>query len=168
MITDAFLQDLVTCPKKSSSLKQARFSIKNRSRRCNILCSSVDGTYQFEIFLRQSTEFIEDFSVGLIWKNASSDGSTLPECILIRCQGPHDGKEELGSDLHHTFHTHTLTSTDVHEHRYKKPSKRESTDHFASFEQAIQFFEAHCHVPGLSSVSPNSNILQLTLDNYEI
>ena len=152
MITNQYIQELITCPKKSSSLSRAKFIEKNRSRRCEIDCYSQDDRFHFTIFLRQSIEFIEDFSVGLIWKEAFNQESTLPDCVLIRCQGPHDGKSEEGSDMHHSYHTHTLTEIDVREHRYTKPSKRQYAETYSSFQEAIYYFEEYCGMIGLRNI----------------
>ena len=141
----------------------------NRSLRNNISLQSSDGKYQFSMFLRQSTEFCEDFSVGLIWLNPSEILSNVNRpIILLRCQGPHDGRADLGSDLHHDYHVHEFTAEDLNCTRFKKPSRKEKAVDFFSFETAIDYFIKRCNINGLEKIVelPNSNqiIGQLSLE----
>ena len=84
---------------------------------------------------------------------------------MLRCQGPHDGKQELGFDIHHDFHTHEITPLDIEEKRFRKPSNRNSTDRFHSFDQALVFFIEKCGIMNIEdfiefSFDPN----QVTFD----
>lgn len=163
MISDDLINELISCPKQLKGTRLPKLIVKNRSARCDIQCTSSDKKNSFTIFIRKSEIFIEDFSVGLIWTNARDENSTLQNCILLRCQGPHDGKVDLGTDLHHSYHTHTLTSKDVAEHRFTKPSLRQSSDQFSSFEEAIYYFEKRCGIMGLRGILPHNNGEQLSL-----
>lgn len=96
--------------------------------------------------MRQSDEFHEDFSVGLMWLNAYDYIGVSKNIILYRCQGPHDGRQDIGTDLHHDYHTHTISVKDIQSKRYQKPSNRESTDKFNTFNSAILHFIQHCNI----------------------
>lgn len=98
------------------------------------------------MFMRKSDEFIEDFSVGLIWTNPQEYIDISKNIIMLRCQGPHDGKEVLGFDIHHDYHTHKITASDIQEKRFTKPSYRISTDMFHSFDQAMVYFIEKCDI----------------------
>lgn len=102
------------------------------------------------MFLRQSSEFLEDFSVGLILKNANEVFNTKKQVILMRCQGPHDSKQEFESDPHHSYHIHKLSEEDIEHKRFNKPSNQGSTNHFSSFHEAIIYFREHCGIIDLS------------------
>jgi len=137
-INDALLQEVLFCDKVAVRADRKKLSFSNRHRRNNIYLKSKDGKYEYKLYLRQSEDFLEDFSVGLIWMNpANFIEISKSSIILLRCQGPHDGKEPLGSDIHHDYHIHTITLEDFKDKRYQKPSGRVSTTAFSSFEQAI-------------------------------
>ena len=103
--------------------------------------------------MRQSEDFLEDFSVGLIWTNPTNYVEiSKSSVILLRCQGPHDGKKPLGSDTHHDYHIHTITLDDFKDKRYQKPSGRVSTSAFSSFEQAIFYLIYEYKVKDLEKV----------------
>lgn len=137
-IKDALLQEVLYCNKVAVRADRKKLSFSNRHRRNNIYLVSEDGKYEYKFYLRQSEDFIEDFSVGLIWTNpVKYIEISKSSVILLRCQGPHDGKESLGSDIHHDYHIHTITLDDFKDKRYQKPSGRVATSAFSSFEQAI-------------------------------
>lgn len=146
-ITDALLDDILYCPKIAVRAERKRMTVSNRHKKNTVYLSSESGKYEYKLFLRQSEEFIEDFSVGLIWTNPSSLISiSKSSVILLRCQGPHDGKAPLGTDIHHAYHIHKITIEDFAQRRYQKPSGRTVTSEFSSFEQAIFYFINTYHV----------------------
>lgn len=138
---EILLQDLLFCEKHAIRADRKRMISSNRHKKNTVYLASDHQNYEYKMFLRQSEEFIEDFSVGLIWTNpAQTIEIDKNNMILLRCQGPHDGKEPFGTDIHHDFHIHQITLADFEEKRYQKPSGRSVTDKFSSFEQAISYF----------------------------
>lgn len=137
-ISNTLLQEVLFCNKFAVRADRKKLSFSNRHRRNNIYLVSEDHKFEYKLYLRQSEDFIEDFSVGLIWTNPSNYIEiSKSSVILLRCQGPHDGKEPLGTDIHHDYHIHTITLDDFLARRYQKPSGRTLTSDFSSFEQAI-------------------------------
>ena len=118
MLSDDFIQELISCPKKPLKAERKKLLLENRHYKNNIALTSIDGKYQYKMFMRKSDEFIEDFSIGLIWTNANEHINISKSIILLRCQGPHDGKQPLDSDTHHSYHTHTITIEDIANRRY--------------------------------------------------
>lgn len=153
VISDALLEDVVLCNKVATRAERRRLTFSNRHRKNTLYLSSEDGKYEYKVFLRQSEDFIEDFSVGLIWTNPNRF-IEIPKnsVILLRCQGPHDGKAPLGADIHHDYHIHKITLDDFREKRYQKPSGWESTVAFSSFEQAIFYFISTYHIKNVDRV----------------
>lgn len=149
MITDEFLKELITCEKIVIKAERKKMLSENRSSKNSALLSSVDNKYKFRMFLRKSDEFLEDFSVGLIWTNSNQFTDINKDIILLRCQGPHDGKMPENYDIHHSFHIHQITANDIRERRLKKPSNRFSVDKFSSFEEAARFFADYCHISNI-------------------
>ena len=146
MITETFLNELITCTKRAIKAERKRMVLINRSYRNKIDLISLDSNYTFELFLRQSDIFSEDFSVGIKWANASKYVGINKEIILIRYQGPHDSGKPLGEDLHHDYHIHQITVEDINERRYLCPSNKEISKEFSSFSDALFSIVSHCDI----------------------
>ena len=146
MVTPELIQELILCPKKAVRAERKRMQSVNRSLRNKVALASVDGKYTYDLFLRQSEEFIEDFSVGLIWTNAAKYIGVNKEIILIRFQGPHDTGKPLGEDLHHDYHVHEITVSDINERRYLRPGSKEASKDFSSFAEALHHIVSYCGI----------------------
>lgn len=150
MLTDEFLQELIICPKIVLKADRRNMVLSNRHSKNNIYLASTDNRYKFKMFMRKSCEFIEDFSIGLVWTNANEFVNISKNIILLRCQGPHDGKKPLSVDIHHSYHTHEITVDDIQNKRYSNPSNRNQTTEFSSFEQAVLYFIVKCGINNIS------------------
>lgn len=146
MITEELINELITCPKNVVKADRKRMQLVNRSLRNKVSLISTDGNYTYDLFLRQSEEFVEDFSVGLIWTNAYKYIDVNKEIILIRFQGPHDSGQPLGEDLHHDYHIHRTTVTDINEHRYLRPGNKGPSKDFSSFASALFYITSYCSI----------------------
>lgn len=169
MLTDKFLQEVITCPKRVTKAERKKMVLENRHYKNKLDLLSEDNTYAFKMFMRQSDEFVEDFSVGLIWTNPQEFINVSKNIIMLRCQGPHDGKQELGFDIHHDFHIHEITSMDIEQKRFTRPSNRTSTDKFHSFEQALMFFIEKCGIMNIEDFLELSfDLGQTTLNGWGV
>ena len=146
MITNELLEEIIRCPKIICRVEPKKPRIENRNMRRTFYLTSQDGKYNFNVFERQSTEFLEDFSYGLVWTNANEHIGVNQNLILFRCQGPHDGRRPIGTDVHHSYHTHVLSSDDIIQKRYRKPSERNDSDKFTTFSQASFYFFQLCGI----------------------
>lgn len=143
----SYIEDcLITVDKRILRSERKRMWRENRHFRNNFELISMDDTLRFRVFLRYSEEFVEDFSIGLIWLNAIKVLSVPKSVVLLRCQGPHDGSSPLGSDLHHSYHTHEITENDLVEQRYTKPSNKGVNREFSSFQTAALYFVRRCRI----------------------
>lgn len=149
MVTETLISNLIVCPKKALKADRKRMLSVNRSLRNKVTLISEDGEYTYALFLRQSEEFMEDFSVGLTWTNAEKHLNISKDIILIRFQGPHDSGKPLGEDLHHDYHVHQISVEDIKEHRYLRPSNKGVTNSFSSFAGALFEMISHCHISDL-------------------
>lgn len=138
--TDDSIRDLITCPKRVSDPPAREFKEENRHRRKDMRLQSTDGHNRtFEVFIRQSLEFSEDFSLGLMY--LSPEGKRM---TLVRFNGQHDQSNDP-LDLaktHFQYHIHTATAANLNDGRYDKhpaaPAAR-----YASFEEAtVEFLAA--------------------------
>jgi len=142
--------------------------LEHRHYRNNFLLESCDKKYAFRVFMRYSDDFIEDFSIGLVWTNPTGYINVTKHIILLRCQGPHDNKEPLGSDIHHSFHTHEISIDDINEYRYTKPSSKGIDKNFSSFQSAIWHFVNRCGIVNPSEYIDFASASQLSLEDLTI
>jgi hypothetical protein len=152
MITEQLLNRVIEAPKIAIKAKSKKMVLINRNHSNTIYLKSDDSEYGYRLVLRQSDTFIEDFSVALIWDNANTVSDINKDIILVRYQGPHDGKVPVGTDEHHSYHIHRITLEDIKEKRFNKPSNRQYTNRYASFEQAIKRFEMDFSITGIENV----------------
>ena len=99
MLTDEQIRYLVNCSKTILRKEPARgYREDNRHLRCDLELVSTEGnSTAFKVFIRQSTEFIENFSIGLLY---SSNDPTLGTITLVRYNGPH-GETSRDPDGHY-------------------------------------------------------------------
>ena len=160
-VSNQLLNEIISCPKTIIRAERKKMILENRHYRNTLNAISNNQKYTFKIFLRQ---FLEDFSVGLIWTNPQNIIGINRPIIMLRCQGPHDGKEELGFDIHHDFHTHEITEKDILERRFHRPSCRQNTTLFQSFDQALCYFIKRCDIIDIEKfIDFPDNFEQLTL-----
>lgn len=100
-----------------------------------LLADNISG--EFRMFMRRSEDFPENFSVGLIYHSADDRG----DITLLRCNGKH-GEYNGNFDPdhpHYDYHIHKAEEEAITlGYRAEKYAKK--TTHFASYEEALQFF----------------------------
>ena len=169
MLTQDFIDnELISSTKQILKSDKQRMWLENRHYRNNFILESCDKKYSYRAFLRYSDEFIEDFSVGLIWTNAVKYINVNKPIILLRCQGPHDSGKPLGADIHHSFHTHEITPIDIIEHRYIKPSNKGITKEFSSFQSALFYFLSRCNIINSQAYIDFGKAAQMTLSDLAL
>ena len=99
MLTDQQILDLIACPKTIVQKEPARgYREENRYRRCQLeLQANDDAALRFTAFVRQNTEFIENYSIGLRYQ---TNESRLGTVTLVRYNGPH-GETSRHPDGHY-------------------------------------------------------------------
>lgn len=150
---DGELDDLVSCPKRVHEPPKREMRIDGRMRRNDMSLKSLDDRHLFRVFLRQSTEFPENFSIGLVYLPGSDPGSFA----LIRYNGQHGG--ERAHPHHAVFHVHKARAEDVNAGILEPRLIERATD-YASFRQAlarfcsvIQMQDVEAHFRGLTQAS---------------
>ena len=68
-VSNQLLNEIISCPKTIIRAERKKMILENRHYRNTLNAISNNQKYTFKIFLRQSDEFLEDFSVGLIRTN---------------------------------------------------------------------------------------------------
>ena len=169
MINEELINEVIKCSKKAIKAERWSMILKNRSYRNKISLESIDGKYTYRMFIRQSSEFLEDFSVGLIWTNPQNYSNINRLIIMLRCQGPHDSQKPLSYDNHHSYHMHKITVDDIEQKRYDKPSFYDEVNKFSSFDEALCYFIKICDILDVDKhiklSEHNNEYEQLTLDD---
>jgi hypothetical protein len=107
--------------------------IDGKMKRNDMTLKSEDGKYSFRVFMRQSDEFPENFSVGLMYSPNEDPGSFQ----LIRCNGQHGG--ERVHPHHAVFHVHRIKADDINA-GILEPRHIELSPAYASYQEALAHF----------------------------
>ncbi len=131
--TDEDLLQLIACQKRITQPPRKEMRTDGQMLRDEMEFESLDEKHSFRVFMRQSRQFAENFSVGLEYVPKDEPGSFC----LLRCNGMHGN---------HITHTHHLT---CHIHRSKAEDVNaglrvekhiEPTSEYAAFRDALRYF----------------------------
>ena len=140
LLTDVDIEELILIPKMIVERMPAKgYKEENRHKRCNLVLHATSGEAKvFEVFIRQSDSFIENFSIGLRYQTGNK---TVPIITLIRYNGPH-GEPNRESDGHYARpHIHKITAEEIAAGSIQPQERyREITDRYATYEQALAVF----------------------------
>ena len=107
----------------------------------NLNQNSIFEKLNFKIFIRQNQNFIENFSIGLVYLS-------FPKALhLTRYNGPHDSirvednKKEREGDHHPFPHIHLITEEDINSGSSNpKPKNVEKTKKYNTLEEGLLTF----------------------------
>jgi hypothetical protein len=118
-----------------------------------------DSALAFDVFIRQSLEFSEDFSIGLMYH--APDGKRM---TIVRFNGQHDQSNDPfdAEKTHFQYHIHTATADNLNSGRYDK-HPAETSDDYASFEEALGAFLERIGVGDSDIAQYFPNLQQLNL-----
>lgn len=140
-MTEQEISDLIACPKTIVRREPAHsYRTEHRQRRCDLdLRADADGR-AFEVFIRQNTEFIENYSVGLRFQ---TNLRPLGLITLTRYNGPH-GEVARAPDGHFARpHIHRITERELASGTIQpQENDRQITNRYGAFEQALEVFFA--------------------------
>ena len=135
--TQTNIDDLIACPKKISDPPRRDMKLVGGFLRndMKLLSDGIEG--EFSVFLRQSEDFPENFSIGLVYDPKDGSGGIN----LLRCNGQHGifGGTFDPDHTHWDYHIHKASEAAIA--AGLKPEKyAEKTLQYASLEQAVQYF----------------------------
>lgn len=140
MLTDREIQDLIKLPKRITSRTPAEgYREEDRNKRCDLaLEATADNGASFRVFIRQSIEFIENFSIGLRYQTGDRSLGTI---VLVRYNGPH-GETSRQPDGHFAKpHTHLMTEAELSTgNSQPQEREREFTNRYGTYEEALRVF----------------------------
>ena len=150
-MTEQELKELRELPKTIQAKTPRRgFREEGGHRRCDLtLRASSDPAIRFDVFIRQTVRYIENFSLGLIYHIRDGEHGAI---TLVRYNGAH-GEEVLTPDGHYAQpHIHYLTAEELAQ-GYLQPREnlREITNRYTTIEQAIPIFLRDIGVTNIDS-----------------
>jgi hypothetical protein len=120
---------------------------------------------KFNVFMRVSEAFQEDFSIGLVYLPPS--GSTI---TIIRCNGPHGNVRDptKNADAHHAcFHIHRARTENIQKGR-KPEWGGEPTKEYDSFPQALRYFLGITNIEWNDSHFSNLRQMELQFNDDDV
>ena len=140
MITDQDIGELLQLPKRiGAKTPSVGYREVSGHRRCDLHLQAVsDEGATFIVFVRQSSKFIENFSIGLRYQTGDKMLGTI---TLVRYNGPH-GEINRNADGHYNKpHIHRVTAAEIASGSMEpQESHREITTRYGTFEQALLVF----------------------------
>ena len=161
MLTDIEIEELITSSKKIITRVPAKgYKQGGGNLRCDLHLENIDTKEEiFRIFIRQNSEFIENYSIGLRYK---SDGKELGTITLVRYNGPH-GETSKHEDGHYNKpHIHRITAKELASgSTMPQESYRKITNRYGTLEQAIVVFFKDIGVTNYLKYFPGINQLDI-------
>jgi hypothetical protein len=148
--TDFELQGLIECAKVVVDPPRREMRLDGKMMRNDMTMKSVDGKHFFRAFMRQSDDFTENFSVGLMYLPGEEPGSFQ----LLRCNGQHGG--ERVHPHHAVFHIHKSRADDINA-GIMEPRFIEETRAYASFREALFHFCTIIRLEAMDDYFPGLN-----------
>lgn len=131
-ITDEEIAGLIACPKRIVSVDKKMW-VDGKFTRQNMVLESVAGQLSFRVFVRCSTEFTENFSIGLVYHPKTEARSAT----LLRCNGKHGSTKTYPH--HAEYHVHIACAEDLNR-GILEPRLIETDVNYASFIDARAYF----------------------------
>ncbi len=155
LYTDDEIARLICCKKSIKDAPRREMKEENRHRR-NDMSLTFPEDETFDVFIRQSSEFDEDFSIGLVY--CAPDGKRI---TLVRFNGPHEQcPTPFFANPHFRCHIHRATADNLNNGRLEKHPAA-VTETSASLLEAIGEFMATIQVEGWQKHFPNAVPLPL-------
>ena len=107
--------------------------VEKQHERNDCVLESSDGRHRFEIFIRQSIVFEENFSIGLRYLPSDEPRSF----VLVRCNGQHGGHNVFPHHAH--YHVHRVKAHELN-HGNDMEESAEITSEYALLPDALAYF----------------------------
>lgn len=147
--TDDDLAQLTACPKRITTAPKRELRIHGQMLRNEMELESLDGKHSFRGYIRQSRQFLENFSIGMEYQPKDEPASFC----LIRCNGMHGGHKVYPHHL--TCHIHRSKAEDVNA-GLRVERHIEATGEYAAYRDALRYFllQANIQVVDLAQYFP--------------
>lgn len=142
ILTDHDIERLIQLPKSiRAKSPSSGYREDGGHKRCDLdLYAISDTRINFTVFIRQSSKFIENFSIGLQYQTNRKVPGTI---TLIRYNGPHGDSSRHFDEHYHKPHIHRITADEIGSGSVQPQEKfREVTTWYRTFEEAlVRFFD---------------------------
>lgn len=157
MLTDDLINKYITEEKIITDPPKKDFKEEKQHLRNDFQLTSSDGLRRYSVFIRKHIQFLENFSIGLIFH--SDDGTSYN---LFRCNGNHGEVvvDFLNPIPHFGYHTHKITG-ELLKNNINDPKHSELTKEYASYEQAMNYFCTFVNIKDADKYFPNINQMNL-------
>jgi len=148
-VTEEQLLELRSCKKEIISNPKPNNKTNGRHKETGLDLRSLDEQHGFVIFIRHHIDLIENFSIGLICSDVTEGG-----LILMRYNGNHGLHKNLATGKSiNGFHMH-LTTMDSIKQGLKAENYAETTNEYASVEEATLCLFKNANVTNWESYFP--------------
>jgi len=131
--TDDDFTHFIACQKRISQPPRREMRVEGQMFRNEMELESLDKQHAFHVFMRQSREFSENFSIGIDYLPKDEPG----RFCLLRCNGRHGGNKE---HPHHSHcHIHRSIAGDVNA-GIRAERRIEQIGEYASYRDALFYF----------------------------
>lgn len=137
--TDDDLAQLISCAKRILQAPKKEMRTEGQMQRNEMTLESLDGRHQFRVYLRQSLQFSENFSIGLDYAPMDEPGTFC----LLRCNSMHGAHRIHPHHLH--YHIHRCKAEDVNA-GLRDARHVEVTLEYAAFRDALSYFLVRVNV----------------------
>lgn len=148
--TDQDIKKLIQLPKNiKTKSPPSGYREAGGHRRCDLdLYAISDRRITFTVFIRQSSKFIENFSIGLQYQTNKKVPGTI---TLTRYNGPHGDSSNHYDGHYHKPHIHRITADEIRSGSIQPQEKfREVTTRYGTFEEALIVFFDDIKVSNMS------------------
>lgn len=155
---DKFINELITCRKKIIANPKPNNKSNGLHKETNLELQSEDNQYRFTVFIREHTELLENFTVGLIFHPEDGDSK-----IIVRYNGNHGRHtNQINKEIVDGFHIHKLTKEAL-DLGIKGENQAIHTTNYASARDALFCFFKDLNIINFQDYFPE--LLQTTLLN---
>jgi len=146
---DDELTRLIGCEKRITQTPKREMRTEGQMQRNEMELESLEGKHAFRVFMRQSLQFAENFSIGMDYLPKDEPGSFC----LLRCNGRHGGHKVHPHHLH--CHIHHSRAEDINA-GLRVERHIEPTTEYAAFRDALRYFLLRVNVqtPDLAQYFP--------------
>lgn len=155
---DQFINELILCRKKIIASPKPNNKSNGLHKETNVELQSEDNRYRFTVFIREHTELLENFTIGLVFHPEDGDSK-----IIVRYNGNHGRHtNQISKEIVDGFHIHKLTQKAL-ELGMKGENQATHTNTYASARDAMFCFFKDLNITNFQDYFPE--LLQTTLLN---
>lgn len=148
-LTKQLIDELISCKKEILAPPLPKNKTNGLHKETGLQLESMDKQHRFSVFIREHTELMEHFSIGLIYHR---DKET--DLIIVRYNGSHTHKNFLTNELIEGFHIHKVTIKAI-DLGLKGEAQAAITKEYSTLQEALINFFKDLHIVNFNKYFPN-------------